>query len=219
MKKTASEIHFDKIAKDYDYYKKKNSFYYDNLKKLLGGLIPKGRKVFEVGCGTGDLLTSLKPLKGFGMDISKEMINIARFKHKLERKLSFSTHWPADKFDYIFMSDVIEHLDDPTETLNRISKLMDNNTVFINTMANPIWEPLLLFGAKVNFKMPEGRHIRITGLELETKMTVAGLKVIKHDYKLLIPIYIPLLSNFMNKYLEKYFKKLSFIEYFVAVKV
>lgn len=27
--------HFDEIAKNYDYYKEKNKFYHENLKKLL----------------------------------------------------------------------------------------------------------------------------------------------------------------------------------------
>ncbi len=47
------EQHFDRVAKNYDYGKRKYSYYYESLKKLLGELIPKNKKVFEVGCGTG----------------------------------------------------------------------------------------------------------------------------------------------------------------------
>jgi ubiquinone/menaquinone biosynthesis C-methylase UbiE len=219
MGKTASEIHFDKIAARYDYYKNKSSFYYTNLKKLLGSLIPKGKRVFEVGCGTGDLLNNLSPKYGYGFDISSQMVKIAKDKHRQSKNLSFSTEWPKDSFDYIFMSDVIEHLENPEETFKQISKLMGRNTTFICTMANPVWEPILMVAEKLGLKMPEGPHKRVSFEDLRIMMEQSGLKVVKHDYKLLMPISIPVLTKLVNKYLERYLRKLAFIEYFNAVKI
>ena len=106
--------HFDIIAKTYDsHYKVKHKFYYKNLKKLLAYMIPKNKIVFEVGCGTGDLLNYVVPKKGFGMDISGEMIKKAKLKYKNHANLTFSTNYPKGKYSYIFMSDVIEHLKNP----------------------------------------------------------------------------------------------------------
>jgi len=221
------EKHFDRVAANYDYGKSRYSYYYSNLKKLLGSLIPEGKKVFEIGCGTGNLLNHLQPQIGYGFDISQEMISISNYKFKNSKNLTFSTKWPEEKFDYIFMSDVVEHLENPRETFRKIPSLMDRGTIFICTMANPIWEPLLMFWERMGWKMPEGPHRRITNYEFKILIEEAGMKVIKHDYRLLIPVKIPLITNFANKYLEKYFKKLafishfkrfSFIEYFVAVK-
>lgn len=216
--KGAVETHFNVVAKDYDSYKKKNSYYYSNLKKLLGSLIPQNKKVFEIGCGTGNLLFSLKPKIGYGMDISSEMVAIAKSKHKSQKKLMFSTIWPSYHFDYIFMSDVIEHLEDPKVEINKISRLMNKETVFICTMANPVWEPILIFWERMGWKMPEGKHKRIEYKELKIMVENLGLKIINHDYKLLIPIKIPILTNFINMYFEKPFRKYAFIEYFVAVR-
>jgi len=210
--------HFDKIADSYDTGKHKYSYYYDSLKKLLGSIIPNDSKVCEIGCGTGDLLVSLKPKNGYGMDVSSQMIKKAGLKYKAIRNLTFSTSWPKKKFDYIFMSDVVEHLENLQETFKNISKLMDKNSVFINTMANPIWEPLLMFWESRGWKMKEGPHKRINYRELRTMMKKSGLKTIKHDYKLLMPVYIPFITYFINKYFEKYFRRFSFIEYFVAVR-
>lgn len=217
MERTKVEKHFDRVAKDYDFYKKKNSFYYDNLKKLLGILIPKNSNVLEIGCGTGDLLASLRPKEGYGMDISHEMVAIARSKHKLERNLTFSTLLPEEKFDYIFMSDVIEHLEKPGKTFKEISKLMDKKSKLVITMANPVWEPLLMFWEKMGWKMKEGPHNRIKYQKLKIQMEMAGMRIVKHDYKLLMPVKIPGITNFANKYLEKPLKRLAFIEYFIAV--
>jgi len=216
MKKTIVEKHFDKVAKDYDYYKEKNSFYYDHLKKLLKTLIPQHKNVFEFGCGTGDLIVSLNPASAVGYDPSYEMVKIAKKKHK---GIIFTTQLPKGLFNYIFMSDVIEHLENPKGEFKKMVGLMTKKTVFICTMANPIWEPVLMVAEKLGLKMPEGPHTRIKNYELRMMMEKAGLKITKHDYKLLMPIYIPFITSFINNFLENYFKRLSFIEYFVAVKV
>jgi len=216
MTKTLVEKHFDEIAGDYDFYKAKNKYYYDGLKKLLHQKIPEDKRIFEIGCGTGNLLVFLKPRIGYGMDLSREMIKIANNKYANYKNITFSTEWPKGKYDYIFMSDVIEHLENSKETFRQISKMMNKNTVFVHTMANPVWEPILLIWEKVGLKMPEGFHKRINYEEIGIMMKKARLKIIEHDYKLLIPVYIPLLTNFANKYLEKYLKNYAFIEYLTA---
>ncbi len=213
--------HFNKIASDYDFYKQKNQFYYHNLKTLLQSLIQPSSRVLEVGCGTGDLLASLKPQVGLGLDLSPEMINLAKAKHH-QNNLSFSTKelsaFLGKKFDYIFMSDVIEHLPNPTKIFQDINKLMTPKTQFICTMANPKWEPFLMIAEIMKLKMPEGPHHRWSLAQTNTFLTKSGMKSIKHDYLLLAPIKIPFLTSILNNYLESRFKNYAFIEYFVCTK-
>lgn len=218
MKRTLVEKHFDDIASKYDYYKTKSRFYYDNLKNLLKSMIPSGKNVFEFGCGTGDLLYKVKPKSGYGMDISGKMIELATSKYKKETNLTFSTSWPKGDFDYIFMSDVIEHLENPKTVFMSISRLMNENSKFINTMMNPAWEPIERVYTWLGLKMPEGPHKRIVYSDAKALCDRAGLTIIKHDYKLLMPVKILFVTNFLNNYVEKYLKRLAFIEYFVAVK-
>jgi len=66
--------------------------------------------------------------------------------------------------------------------------------------------------------MKEGKHKRVGYSKLRRVLENIGLKVVKHDYKLLVPIEIPLITSFANKYLEKIFKPLCFVEYFVVSK-
>lgn len=218
MNKTVVEKHFDKVADTYDKGKKRYSYYYSSLKKLLMELIGKNKKVFEFGCGTGDLLVSLNPKLGFGMDISGKMIETAREKHSNKKNITFSTSMPKEKFDYIFLSDVVEHLNDHRSMFKELVSVMNSDTKIIVTMANPIWEPLLMIWEAFGLKMKEGKHKRVSFGELKKILESLGLKVIKHDYRLLVPIKIPLVTEFANKYLEKIFKPLCFVEYFVVSK-
>jgi len=212
------ERHFDKVALSYDSGKEKYSYYYTNLKKLLLGLIGKNKDVFEFGCGTGELLHSLKLKYGYGFDISSEMVSIAKSKFKNSDNLIFSTDFPKKQFDYIFLSDVIEHLEKPLETFKKLSGLMHKDSKLVLTMANPVWEPMLMFWEKMGWKMPEGPHKRIVFEDLKDVVHSSGMKIVKHDYTLLMPVKIPVVTNFANKYLEKTLRRLCFIEYLVIKK-
>ncbi len=221
MSKTKS--HFDNIAHDYDQYAEKKPLYYGTLNSLLKSIIPKNKMILEIGCGTGDLISKLDPKVGYGIDMSEEMIRIAKRKFKNRKNLHFSTKellaFRRKKLDYVFMSDVIEHLEKPRKMFSDLSKVMDKQTTFINTMANPKWESVLMIGEKLKYKMPEGKHNRISFAEIEVIMKNVDLVVIKHDFKLLIPVEIPLITNLANKYFEKHLKNYAFIEYFTAKKI
>ncbi|MCA9403959.1 MAG: methyltransferase domain-containing protein, partial [Candidatus Omnitrophica bacterium] len=81
MTKDEVRDHFDQIAPNYDYWKKKNSYYYNTLKLFISRIIPKGASVLEFGCGTGEILAHMEPSRGVGVDISEEMISRAREKY------------------------------------------------------------------------------------------------------------------------------------------
>ena len=44
-------------------------------------LVPPGSRVLEIGCARGDLLASLNPALGVGVDFSKDSIRHAKLKH------------------------------------------------------------------------------------------------------------------------------------------
>ena len=50
-------------------------YYHQRLTEIYRYLVAPGQRVLEIGCGTGDLLSALKPSVGVGVDFSEEMIN------------------------------------------------------------------------------------------------------------------------------------------------
>ena len=99
-----AETHFDEIAREYDFWKNKNGYYYRNLIALYRSLIPSQSSVLEIGCGTGDILVQLEPREGKGIDLSHEMIVIAQKKHADQKHITFAredifdanTSYPAE---------------------------------------------------------------------------------------------------------------------------
>ncbi|MCK5179324.1 MAG: class I SAM-dependent methyltransferase, partial [Candidatus Omnitrophica bacterium] len=105
MGKESVEEHFDEIASNYDYWKEKNSYYYDTIKAFVSRIVPSGSSVLEVGCGTGEILATVRPARGVGIDISEKMVELANqkfpqhtFVHSPIESLAID-----EKFDYIIM--------------------------------------------------------------------------------------------------------------------
>ena len=57
------------------------NYYRKRLAQIYGFLIPPGMRVLEVGCGQGDLLASVRPSYGVGIDLTPLMIERAQRRH------------------------------------------------------------------------------------------------------------------------------------------
>ena len=205
MRKERITEHFEQVAKDYDYWKKKNWYYYQSLKEIAHEIIPFNSNVLELGCGTGEILASLNPKNGLGVDISKNMVAIAKKKYP---NIRFKVDDAADpkineKFDYVIMPDLIEHLHDVNAAIKNLKKVMDKDSTLIITVASDLWEPILHLAEKLRLKMPEGDHKWLPVKELKSILERNGFVVKKIYSRTLIPIYIPLVSDLMNKIAPK----------------
>lgn len=190
-------LHFDEEAKRYDFWKKRNWYYYQTIKEMYGSLIKPEQTVLEVGCGTGDILAGLTARRRVGIDISPEMIGIAKKKYP-------SIEWHAGTtgqceglqgpFDVVFLSDVIEHLEDVNGTFRDLRTFCHPSTTVLINMANPLWEPILMLLEKLHMKMPEGPHTRITTRQLTDILQKNGYVLISRKKCMLFPTFIPVLT-------------------------
>lgn len=195
-----SAKHFDQIAHQYDSYKDKNPLYYSALKKAVASFITgQNNLILDIGCGTGEILNFLEPRSGIGIDSSSQMIQIAQKKFRSNTNLKFQIFDIGKKafrgnFDYILLVDVIEHLSSVDKSFYNIAQSMSSETKLIVAMANPSWEPFLMFLEKINLKMPEGPHHRITEKELTSLLTKYHLRITGKKY-FLPSLSIPYLQN------------------------
>lgn len=225
MEKTQSEIvreHYNIFASARDNWKRKNSFYYRELEKLYTFLIPKQRKIIELGSGTGDLLFKLNPQTGVGVDISEKMVSIAKKKYP---SLTFFTGDAQNLqineiFDYVVMSDLIGDLEDVQKSFDELTKISNEKTRIILTCYNFLWEPVMVFAEKLRLRMPQPAQSWLTKKDVENLLYLTNLEVIKKGDAILIPLEIPILSEFANRYLARLplLKHLCLIQYFVVRK-
>jgi SAM-dependent methyltransferase len=192
--------HFTTIAAEYDYWKKKNSYYYSSIKDFFRSNIPTGSRVIEFGCATGEILAHCRPANGLGLDLCADLIERAKAKfpqygfqvQDVEKFVS------DEKFDYCIMADLLDHITDiPAVIGNAYNSLNPGGKLAISTI-NPLWNPVFALLEKLRLKMPEGPHCFIPNRYLEFFCRMAGFEVISKGSLLFIPVRIPLLSGFLN---------------------
>lgn len=213
--------YFDRIATKRDIWKKKNMYYYEYIEnKLLPFLIPSGKRVLEIGCGTGDLLAKLKPARGLGIDISEGMIKLASKKYS-NLALEFKVAEPNninEKFDFVVMSDLVGYLDDVQGLFARLHDVTHTRSRIVITQYNQLWEPILEFGSKLKIRMPSMHQNWLSENDIENLLYLAGCEIIKRGRKMILPKKIPLISRFLNGFLANLwpFNQLALINYIVA---
>src|SRR5215471_8886120 len=70
-------------------------------------LVPAGGRVLELGCSLGDLLASVRPSRGLGVDFSSAIIELARQRHpQLDFRAGNADEFTSpDQFDYLLLAD------------------------------------------------------------------------------------------------------------------
>src|SRR5262245_8737135 len=106
--------YFDAFSEESQQWRRKNRTYYRLIESIMTFLVPKGASVLEVGSAEGDLLATLEPGRGVGIDISEGMVESGRERHPdLEFVREAGETFVRDAtFDYIVLSDLLQMADD-----------------------------------------------------------------------------------------------------------
>jgi SAM-dependent methyltransferase len=168
--------------------------------KKIGSILPRGSRILEVGCATGDLLAPLRDVAGLqvvGVELSPHAANIAINDHGLDvhiGKLS-DFNFELASFDGVVMRNVLEHLPDPLGDLKKAASLLKKGGhVFIDV---PNFDSLdrMLFG-KYWYGYSTPRHLTVPSVKtLKRMLSVAGFEVTTVHHSMLPNNWIGSLKN------------------------
>lgn len=152
------------------------------LLTMIGHLgLPQNSKILEVGCGTGG---NLQMLAKFGDVSALEMdANAREIASKKTNNFYdiMAGHCPDEipfqdqRFDLICMFDVLEHIEQDTETLIAIKQLLTKNGRILMTVPAYQW----LYGAHDKFLHHKRRY---SATQLRKKIVAAGFRPVKISY-------------------------------------
>ena len=197
----------NQVAHKRDYWIKKNQSFYSDDRSFMRFLVESNLKILDVGCGTGDLLSSLKPKYGMGIDFSPNMIQIAKKRYPnfdfvegdIENKSFVSKI--NKKFDIIILSDVFGYFNDCQNTLNNLQHFCNFNTRIIIAYHSWFWEPILKVGEKLGLKMPSIELNWLSNDEILNFLKLTGFEPVKHETRQILPKKLFGLGSFLNRYI------------------
>ncbi len=155
------------------------------LKKC--GLKP-GSKLLDAGCATGEFLSmAVDAYDSYGIDISEYAVEQAIQQYpflcnRIKIGSLEQTEFEAS-FDAVVMWDVIEHLQNPRETISRLIKLLKPGGLFVVSTPNIGTLTAKLSGEKWPFMTPPEHQSFFDTNTLDYLMQSYGLSAIKKTNK------------------------------------
>ena len=128
---TYYESKYHEIEESHWWFRARRDIILRLVKKL-----PKNIRVLEVGCSAGPLLADLVR-SGYqniaGLDISENAIALARERGSKNVKVADgrATGYSSESFDVVIASDVLEHIDPPTDALAEWRRILAHGGTLI----------------------------------------------------------------------------------------
>lgn len=158
---------------DYDaYWKERGPLVYSTRFDAIARLIEPGSSVLDLGCGSGACLKRLEDklgVEGEGVDVSAaSMAMCAALGVKASRAdITAPSFRPARIYDYIVVSEVLEHIPDPEGLLARLrGNFTKGLVVTVPNTGYYLHRLRLLFGRfPVQWTTHPGEHLRFWTLK------------------------------------------------------
>lgn len=198
------QTHFDWVATHDAAARSVQSGFHAQLRAHFQHHIGEGESVLELGCGAGDLLASLRPARGLGVDFSATMIEKAKARHAAQPGLEFrvldvaTTEW-TEQFDHIVLDYLTGYLPDIQRVLEQLRAAAHARTRLHLTSLNTLWLGPLRAATAVGAVMPQPPSAWLAHSDLINLLELAGWEVVRFERLQLLPFHVPLLSGLFNR--------------------
>jgi ubiquinone/menaquinone biosynthesis C-methylase UbiE len=198
-------VHWSSVAQKFDQRKWLSGYYHKRLQDVLQFVVPPRQRVIDIGCGQGDLLASLKPSYGVGIDFSIEMIKSAKSRYTDLHFIQVDAHELAleTKFDFVILSDLVNDLWDVQTVFQNVLSLTIPRSRIIITSYSRLWELPLWIVRKLKLAKPALFQNWLTVEDITGLLSLANFEVIRHWEEMIWPIRVPLIAPLLNRFVAK----------------
>ena len=198
------ETFFDHYASQVNHWHRRNAGYHRAIASLARFYTLPGVRVLELGSANGNLLAALNPSDGLGIDISGEMVRQAsrKYPHLRFQKMSGERlDLPAQKFDFIVLSDLVGYLYDIRLVFERLRNVCHFRTRLVINWYSRLWQPILGLAEKAGLKYPQPLLNWTTAEDISNLLHLTGFEVVHQRGHILLPKQVSFLSTLANRYL------------------
>lgn len=197
--------YYNSIAPHWDSYQSKRKGYYEQIHHYLSYCIPKGSRILEIGCSTGNLLNSLEPSYGVGIDFSLPMIERAREKYPHLKFIHTSLEDLSvnDPFDFIILDSVVGSLSDVEFAFNKLRSFCHPHTRLILNFHNSTWEPLYGVAKTLKLRREQPNLNWISAEQMRNFLWLAGFDIVRIDPRHIFPFHVPLIEPVLENFIGR----------------
>ncbi len=202
------EAHHNRLTRS----RRRNGYFHRYLTRLVKHHVLPGSRVLDVGCASGDMLAALDPAPGsLGIDINPAAIAEARRNYPHLAFQEFATEDVARladagegrpaTFDVIILSGVMHQLYDLHTALEALRAVCHDRTRILITTYSRAWQPLVRAGELARWKARTPGESWLPPYEVASLLRQCDFDIISQKPSILLPLPIPLVSNFVNRWM------------------
>ena len=209
-----------------EYGRRQNPVYHEEVERLFRLLVPEGVRVCELGCGTGRLLSAVRPSYGLGIDIDRRMVDSAAkiFSDRSElefvsgdvEKFDYSKYKP---FDYIIASDLTGMIKDIQATFSLLHQVCTPTTRLIVKFHSHLWRPILDFATVIGRSKRSNIENWLSMNDMRAFLALSDFEVVTKGGWTLLPLDVPVITPFFNRFLAKMpFMNLADLNWYIVAR-
>jgi hypothetical protein len=181
---------FEKRTK---FLNKKNFLFYE-ISSFINNCIDNSKNIFVFCAGNSILCKKIKSDKIYVKEIDEQ------YEIKYHDKINYINENPQtviSKCDTVVIAD-IEHQLNPTANLLHLSKIIKDDAKIIIISRNLVWMIFIkLLKFFINFSPKKNNFLPYS--YLNNLFSICNLEVIRNEKIITLPIYIPLITNLINR--------------------
>jgi SAM-dependent methyltransferase len=198
--------HWDSVAVGSSATKAWSNAYHARLSEVYRSVVAPNQRVLEIGCGQGDLLASIEPLFGLGVDFSSSMLRRAARRHPHLRFVQADAHLldiADEPFDVVVLSDVVNDLWDVEVVFDQLKRLTRPSSRVILNFYSRLWELPLDLTRSLGLARPLLEQNWLTVEDVDNLLRLADFELTRHWDEILLPLDLGGVEGFANRYLAR----------------
>jgi len=140
--------------------------------------------------------------------------NIKNDNYQICRNINEITSAP----DFVILNSNLHYEKDVQDFIGKLHELVDSKTRLIIIYYSGLWKPLIKLATllHVRNKTPEENWIHIQ--DIKNILSLTDFEIVRKDSKIIIPLYIPLISYFFNRFIAPlpFFNLFSLVNIVIA---
>jgi hypothetical protein len=115
--------------------------------------------------------------------------------------LDQGTRTPLEDADYVVLNGTLHYESDIQAALEALRVRMKKRARLLVVYYNAWWQPLVRLAGMLGLRAKRPEENWLDHGDIENLLSLAGFELVRRDARVLLPLYIPLLSAFVNRWL------------------